>query len=293
MRNKKGISLITLAVTILVMAILTAVVVMTTNNSGIIKNSKNTVATTNLKQVQELAQVAWTNAQIEGKETTEELDAAIKNSLTTSGVDVNKYNIVVTENGVNVTNKSENVEIVPDNTEYITSIKTKEDWNAFAAQVNSGITYLGKTVELANDISGEAILSLGTEDAPFEGTFNGNNYKMSGYQISAGQFGYLGTNGKILNLYISDINVTANTYSGGLVSYNYGLIENCHIENISVTGGRYAGGIAGYNSGKIINCSVSNSAVNAMEEVGAISGVKTATAIEQDCSSSNNSVEAI
>ncbi len=103
--NKKGISLITLAITILVMAILTTVIVMTTNNSGIIKNSKNTVNATNLSQVQELAQIAWINAQIDGKESQAELDEAVKSTLTANGVDINKYNITVTENGVKVEEK--------------------------------------------------------------------------------------------------------------------------------------------------------------------------------------------
>ncbi len=111
--EKRGISLITLAITILVMAILTTVIVMTTNNSGIIKNSKNTVAATNLTQVQELAYVAWTNAQIEGKTTASELDSAVKESLTASGVDVSKYNITVTEDGVEVTTKDGIVVIPP------------------------------------------------------------------------------------------------------------------------------------------------------------------------------------
>ncbi len=102
MKNKRGISLITLAITILVMAILTTVIVMTTNNSGIIKNSKTTVSKTNLQQVQEMAQIAWANAQIDGKETTEELTEAVKASLTASGIDVSKYSIKVTENGVAV-----------------------------------------------------------------------------------------------------------------------------------------------------------------------------------------------
>ncbi len=106
--NKKGISLITLAITILVMAILTAVIVMTTNNSGIIKNSKDTVNATNLSQVRELAHVAWVNAQMEGKETQAELETSVKSSLTSAGIDITKYDIVVTVDGVSVNGNSTN-----------------------------------------------------------------------------------------------------------------------------------------------------------------------------------------
>ncbi len=130
---------------------------------------------------------------------------------------------------------------------------------------------------LAYDINASTLTwePIGTENAPFTGSFDGNSYKITGLRVTlstssdrdyAGMFGY--NSGTIKNLGLSGISVTSNynttCYVGGLVAYNQGTVENCYIASGSVSAtnsvlGRqklmYVGGIAGYLAGgSIKNC---------------------------------------
>ena len=96
--NKKGISLIVLVITIIVMIILAAAIVITLSNSGIINKANEAVDATNLKQVQELAQVIWAEGYLDNKDE-EEIKGEIVSKL---GDAASKYNIVVTDKGVTV-----------------------------------------------------------------------------------------------------------------------------------------------------------------------------------------------
>ena len=63
------------------------------------------------------------------------------------------------------------------------TISTVEQLQAFAADVNNGNSYEGKTVVLANEIDMmdedgiiSAMTPIGTVDSPFKGTFDGQGY---------------------------------------------------------------------------------------------------------------------
>ncbi len=64
---KKGISLIVLVITIIVMIILAASVVITLSNTGIINKASEATSATNLKQVEQIATLAWADAYSDGK----------------------------------------------------------------------------------------------------------------------------------------------------------------------------------------------------------------------------------
>ena len=74
-KTKEAVSLIVLVLTIVIMIILAGVIVISLNNSGIIDRAKNAVSETNLKNMQELANVAWGEAYlaIKGEKTAETL----------------------------------------------------------------------------------------------------------------------------------------------------------------------------------------------------------------------------
>ncbi len=104
MRNKKGISLIVLVITIIVMIILAASVVITLSNSGIINKANDAVNATNLKEVQNLAQLLWSEAYMEGNRTAADIQAYINGKLSS---DIKaKYDVVASEVGVTVTAKT-------------------------------------------------------------------------------------------------------------------------------------------------------------------------------------------
>ena len=110
MKNKKGISLIVLVITIIVLAILAATVIVTITNSGIINKATDTVKIHDLSQVRSLANLAWSEALMDETITTDaEYDAYVKQQLTNAGVNVSDYDISASINGIEVNKKSDTV----------------------------------------------------------------------------------------------------------------------------------------------------------------------------------------
>ncbi|MBR6523126.1 MAG: hypothetical protein IKT39_00755 [Clostridia bacterium] len=136
------------------------------------------------------------------------------------------------------------------------------------------------------ELTGEWI-PIGRIAQPFEGSFDGNGYTISGVSVPeeinytySGLFGY--NAGTISNLNVvteSDVYTTADTtYIGAIAGHNSGTIANCSASgNIStnpVSTYVYVGGIAGYNAGTIkysdssVNISAEGSTVYAGGVVG-------------------------
>ena len=104
---KKGISLIVLVITIIVMIILAASVVITLSNTGVIDRASQAVDLTNESQVQDLAVLIWADAYIDGKRGTI-LETEVTTKLSEQGVTSDKWNITISDTGVSVKNKNAN-----------------------------------------------------------------------------------------------------------------------------------------------------------------------------------------
>ena len=103
---KKGISLIVLVITIIVMIILAASVVITLSNTGIINRASEAVDLTNEAQVQDLAALIWADAFMDNKRGTD-LVSEVTTKLGEQGVTADKWNIEVTNAGVTVNQKEQ------------------------------------------------------------------------------------------------------------------------------------------------------------------------------------------
>ncbi|MCH5151985.1 MAG: hypothetical protein J1F65_04950 [Clostridiales bacterium] len=134
-------------------------------------------------------------------------------------------------------------------------INNAEELLQFAQSVNSGLSYKNKTVKLMNDVDFEiesgvanhglmtlaatnatAWTPIGTKDAPFEGTFDGNGKTISNINCGVGALDYAGfigclENGAIYNLTLE--NVTAN---GRQVGAFVGRIVGGTIGNVALEG---------------------------------------------------------
>ena len=108
-RNKRGVSLIALVITIIILVILAGTVIMSLSGGEIIDKARETVEKTNLYQVQELASIAWSSAYID-KMTDKDVNLydRVIASLENNGIDVTKYNIVVDNGGVTVSKRDSN-----------------------------------------------------------------------------------------------------------------------------------------------------------------------------------------
>ncbi len=99
MKRKQGISLIVLVITIIVMIILAAAVVITLSNTGIIGRANEAVDATNYKQVEQLANLIWSEEFLGGKR-----DQALKDAVLEKLEDYkDKYEFEVDNGGVTVT----------------------------------------------------------------------------------------------------------------------------------------------------------------------------------------------
>jgi hypothetical protein len=133
-----------------------------------------------------------------------------------------------------------------------------------AEQFNAIRNNLGGTYFLLNDISLSGYPNwtpIGTSDAPFTGSLNGNGHKITGLQISRNSKvqGLFGRNdGTIEKLFVENASISVSSQSGIIAGHNYGTIRNCAtsgtIQTYSYSVISCLGGIAGANVGLIDQC---------------------------------------
>lgn len=136
----------------------------------------------------------------------------------------------------------------------------------FAAAVNAGNSYAGKTVVLGADINlaDVAWTPIGATGAPFEGVFDGKGYVVSNLHMDlpeekfVGLFGYIKSPAKLQNVNIHNATVTGCAQVGALVGDGYtGTVANCHVTGkVEVTGNYQTGGLMGYGYASVNDCSV-------------------------------------
>ena len=286
----KGITLIALVVTIVVLLILAGVSIsMLTGNNGIITQAQNAKKETEEAEEKEKIQLAVLDAISKNDDLTEEnLQKEIDDEFGSGETKV--Y-----ENGdedflVIFQNKDSNYRIEDGEVTKIDiafKIKDKGDLQDFMKEVNDGnsfkdqYVYLLENIDLENEEWG--VIGSYTDDStnkPFAGIFEGNNKTISNININKsgeeniGLFSYnLGT---IRDLKIEGGSITGLQRVGGIVSINKGTIENCHNNGttIIITSTSGGGGIAaGNRGGIIIYCSnKSNIIASQAGYVGGIAG---------------------
>ncbi len=114
--------------------------------------------------------------------------------------------------------------------------------------------------------SGKGWTPIGNRDNMFQGTFDGNGFKITGIKINHdadfhGFFSFIGQHGVVQNITLDSLSVRGVNLVGGLVSQNYGHISQVKIQG-EIIGQGMSGGIAGVNKeGAIIEESISSGSV--------------------------------
>lgn len=167
------------------------------------------------------------------------------------------------------------------------TISTPAQLAGFAALVNAGNDFRGKTVKLGADIYlGDCDwTAIGNSDKPFAGIFDGANHTVSGFiyrAIDNQLLGFFGFNeGTVKNLNVADCRVRINSqlyntgkvnqiHFGAVAAYNKGNVDNCSADvdvKIKLKGGLYVSfwadfaAIVGdnYSPGIVSNCTASGS----------------------------------
>lgn len=274
-REDKGITLVALVVTIIVLIILAGITLnIVLDQNGIISKTKEAKNKTTETQEKEKLQLAVVSVQMEDANTLkiekEKLESAIKQQFG------NDKDFSVIDNGdksflINV-NDTKRIYYVDESGEVIEQskmlkISTADELKTFRDDVNDGNTYENWYVYLANDITldiseewepiGLYFNDISTPDdennKPFKGIFDGKNHEINGI--------YINTTDKIQALF-------------GLVSD--GVIKNIGIgAKCEITGGRGTAGVVGYayKKSKIYHCyNLSNISINS-PSVGGIVGI--------------------
>ena len=159
-----------------------------------------------------------------------------------------------------------------------------------AEQVKAGNNFDGYTVVLANslDLGGATIPTIGEEDKPFHGDFDGATYEISNFKIDVDSYGGLFGNvvGTIKDLKVSGANVQSTHYAGGIVAYIHGSVLNCKVSNSVIAAtdpdatatngdGDKVGGIVGFignGNCNISGCTVEKTNISANRDAGQVAG---------------------
>jgi len=167
--------------------------------------------------------------------------------------------------------------------------------------------------------------AIGTDTAPFTGSFDGGGHIISGLIIDSaeryqGLFGYIhgqeaviqnlglkggsvnsshtashvgsvvgvNSNGRVQNCY-STGSVSGNSHVGGVVGLNGGKVQNCYSTG-DVKGYNSVGGVVGLNGGKVQNCYASGNVRGNGDSVGGVVGFNGSISAMQNCVALNPSV---
>lgn len=152
------------------------------------------------------------------------------------------------------------------------TISTSDDLIEFAKYAKDNVTK-GHTfiLDYSIDMNGKTLPMIGSEEHPFEGTFDGGFYTISNLSINGSgnvaMFGAIGAEGKVLNFKLNNFTVTAEKSTSSdmvvasIAAVNMGLVQNIGINEGKLTANNassnqetYLGTLVAKNSGKIRGC---------------------------------------
>ena len=276
-RNERGITLIALVITIIVLLILAGVsIAMLTGENGILTQATNAKNKTEVAQEKEKIQLAVSASQMKDNDmkiTKEDLEYELQQQFNDNFnlIDNRDDSFLVTiNNSERMYYINEDGKVI-DNSN-ILKITTAKELEDFRNEVNNGNSFIDKAVLLMNDIILEndwtPIGYINDESiVKFNGDFNGLNHKINNLNVNnpqklyQGLFANTGSSAKVNSVVVTG-SVTGGKYVGGIVGYNEGSIRNCGNEaNVTCQydadgdWNPYTGGIAGYNyNGNINGC---------------------------------------
>lgn len=165
----------------------------------------------------------------------------------------------------------------------VASVKKSDGTYAYYATLAAALAAAkdGDTVKLLKDITlTETWTPIGTEDAPFKGTFDGQGYTIIDLKIDSGDYaGLIGVldAGTVKNVKFASVNIsTTGTDVGAAVGriINNGKVENVQVLFGSVSGAKRVGGVVGCIKayGSVADCSNAATVSATTYNVGGIVG---------------------
>lgn len=143
-------------------------------------------------------------------------------------------------------------------------ITSADDLRQLATDVNGGEDFEGEFFKVTTDIylggDSSEFTAIGTDDNPFNGTFDGGDKSVLELYINQssyddqGLFGCVGSQGVVKNLSVSGY-VKGKNCVGGIAGNIYGVITDCG-SSVEISGSSMIGGVVGYayDNAIITNC---------------------------------------
>ena len=268
-REVKGITLVALVITIIILLILAGITIKTLSNNGIFSKAEIAKWEYQKAALDEQMELFKYELEFDKNET-------LKSKMIKAGlIDENEIN----SNGLAKIN----------NNEQFLALSNYNGLQKLYDETESGNDYTGKTIYLINDIDCGATFDIDTGELlsgqnfvpikEFNGTLDGNNYeiknlyikKNNSEDINTALFAILKEDGIIKNLVISNSYINGYKDTGAFVGANYGQITNC-INNCTIYGVGLTGGIAGRSYNLIENCINKGNIMATGQQTGGIVG---------------------
>ena len=129
----------------------------------------------------------------------------------------------------------------------------------------------------------------------YKGTFDGGGHTITGLTVTgsniyAGLFGYIGSGGTVQNVVLEGVQITSDNKMsdvGSVAGCSDGTVENCSVSG-SVSGKAVVGGVVGYQMGGSITRCSSSATVKGMALVGGMAGATSLGATLTACYATGN-----
>ena len=295
LENQKGITILALIVTVIILIILAGITISTiSGDNGIITNTSKAKFTTEVKDIQEQIELKEIKSN-NGKEyqfgSLEEIIGISNEYNNKLCIEDGKLVYIPEKVSENEAKWLEEMDIKAK--QNIIPIYTKEQFKKIGSNEEVEIEQLQgekfvftkeahyalqNSIDLGCNDENQWNTLLNEYNNSFRGIFEGNNYTISGIYINdenkenQGLFGY--NSGTIQNLKVEGY-IHGKNYISGIAIYNYGKIINCENRVEIYLNANYAGGIAARNNGEIENC-VNNTQLKLDSIAGGICGTNDA-----------------
>ena len=312
LKNKQGITLIALVITIIVLLILAGVsIAMLTGENGILSQAQNAREKTNKATEEEKIQMAVLGSSLTDKGYSDILDETSFKQELANQFESQELDVVANGDGsfiVTVEDTKRKYYVNDDktviNSDNIIEIGTADELEELSQNVKNGNTYQGKAILLTNNINleGKSWTPIGyyptTNTSPvdetnktFKGIFDGCGYEVDNFIIDTtdkvqGLFGLV-DDARISNLTIG-INSDVNGGNGtaGVVGYAYNgtKVYNCCNEATINGSGKNVGGIAGIvENSKVLECYNLGMIESIGDNIGGVAGLINRGSIVSNC----------
>lgn len=279
---KRGISLIVLVITVIVVSILAATAIISLSNTNIIDKASDTVNEYNKKQYEaqlSTAFASWTIANKGETFTSADIEELVQHGFDKSQLP-DGYTITVSKgtpeliqadvwDGVTVATSFSSGSGTESDPYIISSAAELAYFEKRVYGTENGDEGLNDYIKLAVDIdlanhewnpigNGTPYMDSGYNQRMFNGNFDGQGHTI--YNLNVSGVDYAGLFSKLLRASVYNLNLNGGSVSGICAgsfagSKEYATIKNCTNLGVKVTGTSYAGGISGGGgSSTVENC---------------------------------------